>query len=249
MSAPAWLTAAPIAHRGLHDRANGIVENTLTALDAAADRGFAIECDVQLTVDGDAVVFHDFVLDRLTGETGPVAERTGADLARIAIAGTASDRIPTLPAFLDRLAGRVPLVLEIKSRFNGDMRLTDRTCEVLRSYRGPVCVKSFDPRVVAHLRRIAPGLTRGIVAESRHDDPSYGRLDPDEKRSLGELLHFAETQPHFLSWKVSDLPAGAPLLARLLGRLPVMAWTVRTAQDRERAAQHADQMVFEGFVP
>ncbi len=249
MSAPAWLTATPIAHRGLHERANGIVENTLSALDAAAERGFAVECDVQLTADGDAMVFHDFVLDRLTGEAGPVAERNAADLAGIAVSGTAADRIPTLAAFLDRLAGRVPLIVEIKSRFDGDMRLTERTVDILRSYRGPVCAKSFDPRVVAHLRRIAPGLTRGIVAESRHDDPSYDRLTADERRSLGGVLHFSETQPHFLSWKVDDLPAGAPFLARLLGRLPVMAWTVRTPEDRERAAKHADQMVFEGFLP
>jgi glycerophosphoryl diester phosphodiesterase len=249
MTPPSWLTATPIAHRGLHDKANGIIENTLTALDAAAARGFAIECDVQLTADNDAVVFHDFTLERLTAEIGAVAERTSADLAKIAISGSASDHIPSLNTFLDRLAGRVPLVLEIKSRFTGDMRLTERTCEVLRTYDGPICVKSFDPRVVAHLRKIAPGLLRGIVAESHHDHHGYDVLSADEKKSLGQLLHFEQSQPHFLSWKVNDLPAGAPYLARLLGRLPVMAWTVRTAEERERASRHADQMVFEGFLP
>lgn len=249
MNAPAWLTATPIAHRGLHDKANGIIENTLTALDAAAARGFAIECDVQLTADNDAVVFHDFTLERLTGETGPVVERTSADLEKIAISGSAADRIPSLTTFLDRLAGRVPLVLEIKSRFSGDMRLTERTCEVLRSYKGPICVKSFDPKIVAHVRKIAPGLLRGIVAESTHDSAGYDMLSPSEKKALGELLHFGESQPQFLSWKVADLPDGAPYLARILGRLPVMTWTVRTPAERENAERHADQMVFEGFVP
>ena len=249
MTTPDWLVATPIAHRGLHDRANGIVENTLTAAEAAIARGFPIECDLQLTGDGDAVVFHDFTLDRLTGETGAVAERTAADLAEIAIAGSASDRIPTLKAFLDRIAGRVPLVIEIKSRFDGDLRLTDRTCEILRGYRGPYCVKSFDPAVIARVRAIAPGIVRGIVAESTYDDRSYDGLSTERKHALANLLHFEESRPQFLSWNVKHLPAAAPYLARLLGRLPVMAWTVRDPDARARAQRYADQMVFEGFVP
>ena len=249
MSTPAWLVAAPIAHRGLHDRAKGIIENTISAADAAIARGFPIECDVQLTRDGDAVVFHDFTLERLTGETGAVAERTGAELSEIAVTGSASDRVPTLTGFLDRIGGRVPLVIEIKSRFDGDMRLTDRTCEILRGYRGPFCIKSFDPAVVAHVRTIAPGIVRGIVAESTYVHPSYDFMSPDQKHALANLLHFEQSQPQFLSWHVKDLPVAAPYLARLLGRLPVMAWTVRDPEDRARAGHYADQMVFEGFLP
>jgi glycerophosphoryl diester phosphodiesterase len=249
MTTPDWLVATPIAHRGLHDRANGIIENTLSAAEAAIARGFPIECDVQLARDGDAVVFHDFTLERLTGETGALVERTGAALSGIAIAGSASDRIPTLAGFLEGIGGRVPLVVEIKSRFDGDMRLTERTCEVLRGYRGPFCIKSFDPAVVAHVRAIAPGIVRGIVAESVYTHPSYDSLTASRKHALANLLHFEESQPQFLSWHVKDLPAAAPYLSRLLGRLPVMAWTVRDPEDRARAASHADQMVFEGFLP
>jgi glycerophosphoryl diester phosphodiesterase len=249
MSAPAWLTERPIAHRGLHDRRTGVIENTVSAAEAAIARGFAIECDVQESADGEAVVFHDFTLDRLTGEAGRVAERTGAELSRIRIAGSADDRIPTLQAFLDRIAGRVPLVVEIKSAFDGSVSLARRTCEVLAGYRGPVCVKSFDPATIASVRAIAPDLTRGIVAESHHTDKSYDRLTPEQKHSLANLLHFEATQPHFLSWRVGDLPTAAPYLARLLGKLPVMTWTVRTPEERERGARYADQMVFEGFVP
>jgi glycerophosphoryl diester phosphodiesterase len=249
MSVPSWLVAAPIAHRGLHDKANGILENTLSAAEAAVARGFPIECDVQLTSDGDAVVFHDFTLERLTGEAGAVVERTSAALSAVAVTGSASDRIPTLTEFLDRIGGRVPLVVEIKSRFNGDMRLTERTCEILQGYRGPVCVKSFDPAVIAHLRLRSPGLVRGIVAESHYTHPTYDFMTSDQKHGLANLLHFEQSQPQFLSWHVGDLPAAAPYLARLLGRLPVMAWTVRTPEARARAGQFADQMVFEGFLP
>jgi glycerophosphoryl diester phosphodiesterase len=248
--APDWVVATPIAHRGLHDKANGIIENTLGAADAAAARGFAIELDVQLSADGDAVVFHDFTLDRLTGEQGEVVARTSADLSRIGIAGAkAGDLIPSLKGFLDRIAGRVPLVVEIKSRFDGNMALTDRTCAILRDYRGPYCVKSFDPAVVARVREIAPGIVRGIVAESHYTHPTYDFMAPDQKHALANLLHFETSQPQFISWHVKDLPAAPPYFARLLGHLPVMAWTVHNPEDRARAAVHADQMVFEGFLP
>jgi glycerophosphoryl diester phosphodiesterase len=248
MNAPDWLVARPIAHRGLHDRPSGIVENTLSAAEAAIARGFAIECDVQDTSDGDAVVFHDHTLDRLTPAQGPVRERRADDLAGLGVAGM-QDRIPTLQAFLARIAGRVPLVVEIKSRFDGDLRLARRTVELALQYAGPVALKSFDPGIVAALRQLAPGLPRGIVAESRYEDADWNSLSGEAKVAMANLLHFADTQPDFLSWRVRDLEHAAPFLCRHLARMPVMTWTVRTADDRRRAVAHADQMVFEGFVP
>ena len=248
MTAPAWLTARPIAHRGLHDRAAGVFENTLSALEAAAAAGYAIECDVQDTADGEAVVFHDFTLDRLTIERGAVRKRRAADLTGITIGGT-QDRIPTLSTALDRIAGRVPLVIEIKSRFDSDLALTRRTIEVVSTYNGPVALKSFDPAVVAAIRQLAPRAPRGIVAESRYEHPEWDYLDAETKWSLANLLHFGETRPDFVSWRVGDLPCAAPFLCRTLAGLPVTTWTVRTEEDRQRAASHADQMVFEGFRP
>ena len=107
-----------------------------------------------------------------------------------------------------------------------------------------------DPRVVAALRdRLPEGIPRGIVAESSQDDPAYAALPESERRSLAHLLHVSQTQPDFLSWRVDDLPNAATHLARHYGGLPVMAWTVRTPDQRARAEAHADQMVFEGFVP
>ena len=128
-----WLVARPIAHRGLHDLAGGVIENSPSAAEAAIAGGFGIECDVQLTADGQAVVFHDFVLDRLTGETGAVVARKAAELTGITLKGS-GDHLPTLPAFLDLIGGRVPLVIEIKSRFDGNLALTKRTVEVLAGY-------------------------------------------------------------------------------------------------------------------
>jgi glycerophosphoryl diester phosphodiesterase len=248
VAAPDWLTARPIAHRGLHDRAAGRPENTLAAARAAVAGGFAIECDVQRSADGEAMVFHDAALGRLTGASEAVAERSAADLATLTVGGT-TETIPTLPAFLAAVAGAVPVVIEVKSRYDGDLRLVTRAAEVAAAYDGPVALKSFDPQVVAALRDLCPTIPRGIVAETTQDDPAYAALPPSMRLALSNLLHFAETRPDFLSWRVDDLPCAPTYLCRLLGRIPVMAWTVRTEDQRARAGMHADQMVFEGFVP
>ncbi|KLK93552.1 glycerophosphodiester phosphodiesterase [Microvirga vignae] len=250
MSTPSWLVAKPIAHRGLHNKANGVIENTLSAAEAAIARGFPIELDVQLTADNEAIVFHDFELDRLTGETGLVAERNLSALTGIGISGTmGGDNIPAFKDYLARIAGRTPLVIEIKSKFNGDMRLTKRVIEILNDYSGPFVVKSFDPDIVAYLRHYAPNITRGFIGELEYASKSDSFLSPEQKHRFANLLHFEETQPHFLSWRVKDLPCASTYLSRLLGHLPVMTWTVRNPEDRARAEKHADQMVFEGFLP
>lgn len=248
-NAPDWLVRRPIAHRGLHDRGRGVIENSLSAARAAVAGGYAIECDVQLTADGDAVVFHDFTLDRLTEASGPLVGRRAAELGDVALAGSSGDRVPTLGALLDLIGGRVPLVCEVKSRFTGDTRLADRVAAVAAGYGGPLALKSFDPAVVAHLRGRGLPHPLGIVAEAAYDDPEWAALTAETRAGLAALAHVADTRPDFLSWRVHDLPHAAPQLFRsALGR-PVMAWTVRTADQRQRAARWADQMVFEGFAP
>ncbi|WP_336812976.1 glycerophosphodiester phosphodiesterase family protein [Bosea sp. MMO-172] len=244
-----WLVARPIAHRGLHDLAAGVIENSPSAATAAIAGGFGIECDVQLTADGEAVVFHDFVLDRLTGATGAVVSRKAAELGAITLKGS-SDPILTLSAFLDLIGGRVPLVIEIKSRFDGDLTLTKRTVEVVAGYKGhPIVIKSFDPDIVTALRELAPEIPRGIVAMNAYDYGDYVSLSPERKHALANLLHFTESRPDFISWKVTDLESAAPYLCRNALGLPLMSWTVRTSEERQRAAAMADQMVFEGFRP
>ncbi len=250
MSTPSWLVAKPIAHRGLHDKSEGVIENTVSAAEAAIAHGFPIELDVQLTADNEAIVFHDFELERLTGESGPVAARKLSDLTRIDITGArGGDKIPSLKQFLDAIAGRVPLVVEIKSKFNGDMTLTKRTIEILKDYSGPFVIKSFDPDIVTHLRHNAPGITRGIIGELEYASKADSFMTDELRHRLSNLLHFSESQPQFVSWKVHNLPCAAPYLCRLIGNLPLMAWTVRNPEDRARAEKNADQMVFEGFLP
>jgi hypothetical protein len=128
------------------------------------------------------------------------------------------------------------------------LRLATRTATVIASYPGPLAVKSFDPRIVEALRGVVR-VPRGIVAMDEDGYREWRELSPADRRSCANLLHFSQTEPDFLSWRVRDLPSAAPFLCRTqLGR-PVMTWTVRTPEDRRRAAEHADQMVFESFRP
>lgn len=246
--APAWLTARPIAHRGLHDRADDVPENTVAAAEAAIRGGYGIECDVQISADGEAMVFHDEALGRLTPASEAVASLSATDLGHLPVAGTDA-RIPTLPRFLTAIGGRTPLIVEVKSRFTGDLRLARRVAEVLAAYDGPVAVKSFDPGIVAALADLAPGIPRGIVGETTQDDPAYAALPQASRRALSDLLHLAESRPDFLSWRVDDLPCAPAHLCRLLGAMPVITWTVRNPGQRRNAEAHADQIVFEGFRP
>jgi glycerophosphoryl diester phosphodiesterase len=205
---------------------------------------------VQLTADGEAVVFHDYTLDRLTGESGDVAGVKAAALVKVMLTGsTAGDTVHTLTELFDLVAGRAPIVVEIKSRFDGDLRLTRRVAEVLAGRPENIAVKSFDPRVVAALRMMIPERSRGIVAMSQYEYPDYETVPPDEKRAMANLLHFSEMSPDFISWRVHDLPHCGPHLCRTQLGLPVMTWTVRKPEDVARARRHADQMVFEGFMP
>src|ERR1700761_7283851 len=162
MSAPDWLTARPVAHRGLHDISRGIVENMPAAAEGAIAGNFAIECDIQLTADGEAMVHHDDELGRLTEGSGALLTKTAAELKQVRFKAT-SERMMSLSDLCDLVAGRVPLVIEVKSHFDGDRKLVKRMAEVLSSYEGPVVGMSFDPDQVIALREVMPSLTRGIV--------------------------------------------------------------------------------------
>jgi len=242
-----WLTARPVAHRGLHDGV-GVIENTISAFRAAIESGDAIETDIQLTADGEAMVHHDFALGRLTLGSRLLAAMTAAGLKEVPFKATA-DRMMTLGELCDFVAGRTPLVIELKSRFDGDLRLATRAAQVLKDYPGPAALMSFDPAPIEALRRIAPGLPRGIVAERHYKDSEWYELSASQKRSLAFLLHAHRTRPHFVAYHVKDLPSPAPWIARNIFGLPLLTWTVRSEQDREHAKRFADQMIFEGFRP
>jgi glycerophosphoryl diester phosphodiesterase len=229
-----WLRKAEYAHRGVHG--GDVVENSPTAFAGAIARGMGIECDVQETRDGRAMVFHDWELDRLTGERGPVAAREAQEIERIPL-GKGSDTIPTLERLLAEVAGRVPLLIEVKAnRDRSPLTLCRAVCRALDDYRGDVAVMSFDPRVPNWFSNHAPSTARGLVMTENGKGEALGPL----KRRLA-LWH---AKPDFLAYDIRDLPSRFAAAQRARG-LPVLTWTVRTPELRARAARYADAPIVE----
>ena len=223
-----------------------MIENTATAFNAAIAGGYGIECDLQVSADGEAMVHHDEALGRLTEGSARLSDMSAAEIGKVRFRQSA-DRILTLGELCNLVAGRATLLLELKSRLETDGRLLERVVGVLARYSGPVAVMSFDPRIVVQLRHVTPALTRGIVAQRRYDD--WPGLPARHARSMAHLTHVIRTRPHFIAYRVQDLPALAPLALRWLFGLPLLTWTVRSADERRRAARWADQIIFEGWRP
>ena len=233
----AWLGQAEYAHRGLHSA--GLPENSPSAFAAAIAKGMGIECDVQRSRDGQAVVFHDGELDRLTEESGPVSARTSAELGRITVAGSA-DTIPTLSQLLGQVGGKVPLLIEIKSPRHTGTRVSALCLAVKRSlegYLGPHAIMSFDPRVVHWFAAHAPLTVRGLVVTEENGKTLQGMI----KRRLSLWT----ARPDFLAYDIRDLPSRFAAAQRRRG-LPLLSWTVRSPELRERAERYADAPIAEG---
>jgi glycerophosphoryl diester phosphodiesterase len=235
-----WLIARPLAHRGLHDDAKGIIENTMSAFAAAIAGRYGIECDLQISGDGEAMVHHDDALGRLTEASGRLDAMTAAELKRVEFKGTA-DRMITLGELCDFVAGRAAMLIELKSPHAGDRRLAARAADVLSGYGGNAALMSFEPRQVADLRNIAPRRARGMAVRTH----TWREVFAVPKQVIAALA----SRPQFLAYSVRDLPALLPTVTHNLLAMPLLAWTVRSADERQRAARYADQMIFEGFRP
>ncbi|CAI2934552.1 glycerophosphodiester phosphodiesterase [Aminobacter niigataensis] len=236
MSELSWLTARPIAHRGLHDLNKTCWENTLSAFERAAARGYAIECDVHLSADGDVVVFHDNSLDRLTGTNGYIWQRTAGELAALRVGGTA-DHVPTLGELLRLVDGRVPLVIELKGIPGHDDGLVAKVGEALRHYNGKVAIMSFDHWLIRDFSRHAPGIPGGLTA--------WGDVDHELEAHFSMLAHGIS----FVSYSVTHLPNRFVSFVREKLAMPVITWTVRDEEAVRTTFSRADQMTFEGFEP
>jgi glycerophosphoryl diester phosphodiesterase len=231
-----WLTAKPIAHRGLHDMNKLRFENTLPAFEAAAEAGYAIECDVVLSSDGVPMVFHDLTLERLTSETGAIIGGTSAELGKLHIGGTA-DHIPTLAQALALVAGRVPIIIELKGHDETDPRLVGAVAKTLAGYQGHAAIMSFDHWLIRRFQHDAAGIPAGLTAE--------GTKASDLEQ------HFAMLSANlsFVSYNVHHLPNKFISFCREKLAMPVITWTVRDPETVARTQAHADQMTFEGFAP
>ncbi|MGF1549914.1 MAG: glycerophosphodiester phosphodiesterase family protein [Sphingomonadaceae bacterium] len=227
------LAARPFAHRGLHG--NGIVENSRAAFAAAIAAGQGIELDVRASRDGEAMVFHDAGLGRLTGREGRVARWNSAALARVRLAASA-ETIPGLGEILDFIAGRVPLLIELKAGRGAAARLCRAVAAALEAYQGPAGIMSFNPEAGRWFRRHEPSLPRGLVVSEGGGKSLAGRA--------GRAASLARARPHFLAYDIRDLPSPLALRFRLR-RGPVFTWTVRGKGELRTARAHADQIIHE----
>lgn len=233
--APDWLTQWEYAHRGLHDA--GVPENSLAAAAGAMARGMGIECDIQRSLDDHPMVFHDWELDRLTGASGKTEDRTADELEALSLLGTTQHPV-RLARLLDAIAGRVPLLIEIKSQPGYDV---EHTClhvaRLLERYGGHFAVMSFDPRAPAWFASNAPAMTRGLVGTDSYENGFEGVWRHSD--------NLAQAQPDFLAIDVRDLTRPEAAAWRAGGH-PLLTWTVRSPETRAAGLAHADALIAEG---
>jgi glycerophosphoryl diester phosphodiesterase len=213
------------AHRGLHFGSE-FPENSLIAFAAALEAGAGIECDLRLTADNQIVVFHDADAWRLCASPMRIGQSRLEELHRLRVG---EGPIPTLASLLTLVRSRVPLLLEVK--VDGDIwRWAPALGQALKDYDGPYGVMSFDARLARLLKTNLPEIRRGLVVR-------------DSRRPFQRRLAMWLASPQFLAVDVNAL--GKPWVEQARGRMPVYSWTVRTPEQRQTVAVHADAPIWE----
>lgn len=240
----------PITHRGYHNAANGIIENSASAFEAAIAKGYAIECDLQLTADAHAVVFHDYQRDRLTGHKGLVRNTTLNEMQSIPLTGSANKDCPqSLNALLEQVDKRTQLVIELKAQGTKDenRKLATATAKALEGYKGDTVIESFSPDLLSFTREAGYKGEIGCLVMNgfAHTDEDF-KLSRFQVFALTHMIHWPKTRFTFISCLHTNLDLPMVRFWRALG-MPVSAWTIRSQADADTALRHADQIVFEGY--
>jgi glycerophosphoryl diester phosphodiesterase len=246
---PEFLTH-PLAHRGLHDRARGRPENTRAAIRAAVEAGYGIEIDVQPSSDGQAMVFHDEYLGRLTGQSGEIGARTAAELGKLRVLGS-DETVPTLREVLSIVEGRVPLLIEVKDQHGGmgpiDGRLEAAVADALEGYAGPVAVMSFNPHSMAAMAEAAPDVPRGLTTAA-YKGIDWGTTTMARRAELRRIADFDRVGASFISHEAADL--GRPRVGELKAQgAGILCWTIRSPEAEAAARRIAQNVTFEGYLP
>lgn len=240
----AWdlLFHPPVAHRGLW-RPDGAPENSLAAFQAACAAGYGIELDVHLSADGEAMVFHDNSLERMTGQPGRLRDHTAADLQAMRLKDT-DETIPTLLETLAVIGHRAMVHVELKTHWGEVGPLEQRVHEVIADHAGPLCVIGFNPYSHAWFADRYPGVLRGLDSFSYR---GVKHLDEAERQAYARLEQVPIARPHFLALGLDCLPSAEADAYRAQG-MPVVAWTVREPAQWEAVKAHCDNLIFEGFA-
>lgn len=236
-----WLSEAPFAHRGLHS--SGIPENSMPAFEAAAGAGYGIELDIHGTVDGHLIVFHDDSTLRMTGQDFHVTQVESGVLSGLRLDGT-QYQIPLFEDVIARIAGRVPILIEIKPGTPMD-QAGPPLLRILDGYVGPTAIQSFDPRIIRWVKEYAPHVIRGQLSGSF----SRGELSLPKKWLLRSMAWNAVTRPQFIAFDVDSMPSIGVQLWRSLLRIPLLLWTVRTEEQAKKAERYGANLIFEDLRP
>ncbi|RLJ41299.1 glycerophosphoryl diester phosphodiesterase [Litoreibacter meonggei] len=250
MTLPAAFFAGPITHRGLHDRSKGVIENSMPAFKAAIGAGYGIELDVQLSFDGQSMVFHDYDMARLTGEGGPIQTRTAETIRGMTLSDS-DDTIFDLPAVLDLVGGRVPLLIELKDQ-DGAMGpnvgpLERAVADALGGYRGDAAVMSFNPHSTRMMSELCPNRPRGLVT-SAYKPSDWAPLSTEVCDRLRDIPDYERSTASFISHEAADL--GRPRVAELKAKgAQILCWTIKSQAQADEALKIAQNITFEGFIP
>ncbi len=228
------------AHRGLHKRDMSVPENSIEAFRLAARAGYGIELDVQLSRDGQVVVFHDATLKRICGVDARVDELDYADLKKLKLCGQDAG-IPLFSEVLDVIRGRGPLIVELKTG-RRNRELCEKTYALLENYRGEVCIESFSPFIVGWFRFHARDLVRGQLAMPTR----YYREDKMplvQSFLLSHCLMNFIGRPQFIAYRIGYRPPTVRL-ASVLGAMR-FGWT----SHEPRNEKGRDGVIFEFYKP
>ncbi len=232
-----WLKDKAFAHRGLHSLQKHIVENSISAFNNAVQNGYGFELDVLLSKDNKAIVIHDETLDRLTGETGKITEHSASELSKINLRNS-KDNIPTLKEVLNQINGSVPILVEIKGDQGKYSEIAEAVFRDMKDYKGNIAVMSFYPEIMSNFKNLSPNTLCGLVATSI-DDGSLPTKYFDVSTQIS-LLNSVD----FLAYDIRALPNDATETYRKFGKT-ILTWTVRSDQNRRKAKQYTDNIIFE----
>lgn len=247
---PPELLRTPIAHRGLHDPDAGVIENSVSSFRAAIAAGYGIECDLQCSADGQAMVFHDYDLGRLTGVKGPIAQQSCKALQQMQLTGS-DDTIPTLAELLNLVDGQVPLLIELKDQdgaLGADVGGLERAvATALADYEGAAALMSFNPHSIAALADMAIGLPVGLTT-CDFAEADWGLIPPARRDALRGIPDFDRLGACFVSHDHRTLDT-APVARLRAQKVPILTWTIRNTSQEIAARRIADNITFEGYLP
>lgn len=232
-------------HRGLHG--DGAPENSLKAFSRARDAGYGVELDVHLLQDGGLAVIHDSKLLRTTGRDGNVELLTKDQLKEYFLEGT-GETIPSLEQVLSLFDGKVPVIVELKTRGNNVDGLCRKACEIMDTYGGIYCMESFDPRCVYWLKKNRPDIIRGQLSEN-YLASNNSVLPWLLKLALSHQVFNFITRPDFVAYRYTDRKTISNALCRRIWKMQGVTWTLKSQQEYETAIAEGWIPIFEGFLP